>query len=665
MQKIMTKKKKTLIILLSVGVLAVLAGIFLLAVAVFGLEIKVGIGKTPVLPFISVTSTTVDDIPTDMTGTTSYDAKLFGVMPFSLKINVVDDAAPIVKTRNLTVPTGFELVPEDFIASVADQSPVSYEFVRAPDTSSNGTVSVKITDAFKNSVTVSADFTADSSIPTEVTVQCGCSIDALPDALKGFDISEDSLGVCHTFKSFRKLKNSAQITAVNVVDTTPPSARAVSHDILKGQTLTAHSFVSDIDDASEVEVAFKESPDFEKLGKQNITVIITDKYHNATEVGAYLNVYGIEDSVTVEAGTDYEQLSELIKELLDTDASLPRITDSFEPLHKSPGVYETEIVGEYSSIPFKVIVEDTVPPKVKLRKLTILAGEMPRVVDFVEECSDASSVRFEFKEPPVVDKAGNFLVTVVATDRAGNVTEAGTVLKVTRDDIPPIIYGVSDISVYEGETVSYRNGVYAVDDRDGQMSVKVNASGVNTNTPGTYYITYTATDSEGNTSTAAAELTVKPVTIKAVYDLADEVLDSILTDSMTDKEKARAVYDWCRSNIRYSNATSHLMGYYAKAAHSGLSRKYGNCYTYYAVSGVLLSRAGITNIMIQRNSNTDPHYWNLVNMDGAWYHFDTCPQPAPYNLEVFLLTDSQVREFSRTCVKNYYNFNPDDYPATP
>ena len=134
---------------------------------------------------------------------------------------------------------------------------------------------------------------------------------------------------------------------------------------------------------------------------------------------------------------------------------------------------------------------------------------------------------------------------------------------------------------------------------------------------------------------------------------------------MTDREKARAIYDWCCENIKYSTLTSHLMGYYAKASYSGLTRHYGNCYTYYAVSSVLLTRAGITNIQIQRNSVTDPHYWNLVSIDGSWYHFDTCPQPPPNKLEVFLLTDSEVRAFSRNKVANYYNFSAENYPATP
>ena len=104
------------------------------------------------------------------------------------------------------------------------------------------------------------------------------------------------------------------------------------------------------------------------------------------------------------------------------------------------------------------------------------------------------------------------------------------------------------------------------------------------------------------------------------------------------------------------------MGYFNKAAYSGFTRHYGNCYTYYAVASALLTRAGIENIEIHRNSTTNPQYWNLVKMDGAWYHFDTCPQPAGHKLEVFLLKDSQVRAFT---LGYYYNFDLTKFPATP
>ena len=160
-------------------------------------------------------------------------------------------------------------------------------------------------------------------------------------------------------------------------------------------------------------------------------------------------------------------------------------------------------------------------------------------------------------------------------------------------------------------------------------------------------------------------MTVRKVTKEVLNAKADEILKDILTAGMTDREKAKAIYDWCRENLKYSTVTSYLMGNYIKAAYSGYRLHYGNCYTYYAVARSLLSRAGITNMMIQRNDPNKPHYWNLVKIGGSWYHFDTCPQPAPDNDGCFLLTDAEVAAYSKNKHKGYYSFNRAYDPATP
>ena len=86
---------------------------------------------------------------------------------------------------------------------------------------------------------------------------------------------------------------------------------------------------------------------------------------------------------------------------------------------------------------------------------------------------------------------------------------------------------------------------------------------------------------------------------------------------------------------------------------------------YYAVASALLTRAGIENMEIQRDNPASPHYWNLVKVNGCWYHFDTCPHYSGHWLQSFLLTDAQVRAYSEYEVPGYYSFDPSLYPATP
>ena len=107
------------------------------------------------------------------------------------------------------------------------------------------------------------------------------------------------------------------------------------------------------------------------------------------------------------------------------------------------------------------------------------------------------------------------------------------------------------------------------------------------------------------------------------------------------------------------------MGKYIEAAYSGFTKHIGNCYTYYAVASVLLSRAGIENIEIQRNNPHAPHYWNLVKIGGNWYHLDTCPKWKSHPIKTFLLTDWQVKQYSLYELEGYYSFDESLYPATP
>lgn len=669
-----TKKKwHRVIIIVPIAVIAVLiTAILLFCMLPHNTEVGEDIRlRTEAAPFSHIcgTVTDLDSISTDSLGSHSIKLRLFGFLDLPATLTVKDTVPPALILRELSIPKGASPLAEDFVAEALDKTSLTYKIESIAETSSGGTAVITAVDEGGNVTTKDTRFTVYDG-KSMIVLEKGTDdkeIAALVKKHTGISTADilfdrTSLGEVHAIAS---ANGADYLVILDVTDTLAPDYTAVSHDILLGQTLSREDFVTDIRDASEYTVSYVTDPDFDKPGHQTVKLLLKDEHGNETTAVSHLNIHKLESPLVIEAGTSARSLGYIISNLLGTDDPLPRVTESFEPEHLPLGTHKAELIGEYSVIPIDIVIEDTTPPKVTLRRLTVYAGNAPKVTDFLVECSDESGVHFKFKEEPDVTRTGNFIITVIATDSAGNSAEFNTSLKVTRDDVPPTFYGISDIEAYEGDTVSYRSGVYAIDDRDGKVNVKVDASNVNTNVPGTYFVTYSAQDSDGNTAKATASVKINPITIGAAYALADEILAQIIKDGMTDTEKARAIYDWSTANIRYSTLTSNLMGYYAKASYSGFSKRYGNCYTYYAVTSVLLTRAGITNIQIQRNSVSDPHYWNLVNIGDAWYHLDTCPQPPPHKLEVFLLTDSQVRAFSKNKVANYYNFNADNYPATP
>lgn len=160
---------------------------------------------------------------------------------------------------------------------------------------------------------------------------------------------------------------------------------------------------------------------------------------------------------------------------------------------------------------------------------------------------------------------------------------------------------------------------------------------------------------------AAPALTVYDTGNESLNQLCDGIVYSIANDSMSQRDKARAVYDWVENNIRYSGTTP--ITDWITGGISTLNSRKGNCFGFYSVSASLLTRLGIENMEIHEED--DSHFWNLVKIDGAWYHFDTTKG---WGTERFLWTDAQMDAYeydNGTYGVIRYNWDHSKYPATP
>ena len=233
----------------------------------------------------------------------------------------------------------------------------------------------------------------------------------------------------------------------------------------------------------------------------------------------------------------------------------------------------------------------------------------------------------------------------------------------TSDKVPPRIEGVSDITVNFGEGISYKKGITVIDDEDPEPVLTVDNSKVDTSKPGTYEVTYIATDKAGNTATATATVTIvlkepETITMDYVNVKADEVLATIIKDGMTEKEKAYAIFRWTHDNIGYYDNTPKVDE--TDGAYRGIVQRKGDCYTYAMTSKCLLTRAGIKNQDIGTiPNNPHLHFWNLVYIDGAWRHFDATRRAD--KSEFFLTPDAEVYEYSESH-DGTHRYNPSLYP---
>ena len=119
--------------------------------------------------------------------------------------------------------------------------------------------------------------------------------------------------------------------------------------------------------------------------------------------------------------------------------------------------------------------------------------------------------------------AGAYTLTYSATDSQGQTTTASRVITVQDQTVnpptPPVFTGVSGKTIQVGDSFDPQAGVTATDAQDGVITFSVTGS-VNTSVAGTYILTYSATNSQGLTTTAGRVITVEdqPATGIAPWD---------------------------------------------------------------------------------------------------------------------------------------------------
>jgi len=120
--------------------------------------------------------------------------------------------------------------------------------------------------------------------------------------------------------------------------------------------------------------------------------------------------------------------------------------------------------------------------------------------------------------------------------------------------------------------------------------------------------------------------------VQSLYDKAMGILGGIITADMSDLQKESAIHDYIVTHTKYS-----IEGDADKlaSAESVLIDGSGQCQGYAEAMSLLLGLSGIPSKIISGSARgadgTDvAHAWNLVSIDGRWYHVDvTWDDPVP------------------------------------
>jgi transglutaminase-like putative cysteine protease len=169
-------------------------------------------------------------------------------------------------------------------------------------------------------------------------------------------------------------------------------------------------------------------------------------------------------------------------------------------------------------------------------------------------------------------------------------------------------------------------------------------------------ITYTYTRSSAKIDVKQQYL-VTAAQVASIDATVDEILAQNNAHSLSDFDKIKFVNDFIVQNTVYSTNTTNS----PHSAYTVLAEGKGVCQGYALLAQKMLTKLGIESLYVVGEAGGVGHAWNLVKLNGGWYHIDTTwndptPDRGPNNVRYayFLMSDRQLA--------NDHTWEIQDYP---
>ena len=133
------------------------------------------------------------------------------------------------------------------------------------------------------------------------------------------------------------------------------------------------------------------------------------------------------------------------------------------------------------------------------------------------------------------------------------------------------------------------------------------------------------------------------------------ILETVNAETMTDYDKVKFVNDYIVQHTAYSEQTNAS----AHSAYAILYEGKGVCQGYALLAYKMLTELGMEALYVTGEVYTGGHAWNLVKVDGHWFHIDTTwNDPLPdrgkgVRYDYFLVNDSQLQKDHAWDVSKY------------
>lgn len=442
------------------------------------------------------------------------------------------------------------------------------------------------------------------------------------------DMKSLDLSVPGTHDVTLRYGDREETVKLTIQDTEAPQVTFVTQRTLQpGEELKPEDFVLDTADRAETTVSFaRETAVPADYSDMTVEVVVSDANGNTTRGQCQVSFQWMKEELIWEFGREITKGDILVNPDVDghrlDQAQLDKINAS------GVGTYTLDIQAGDGKKTCTVTVRDTKGPELNLHFVHIWPQEPVTMHDFIVSVEDPSGVASVelLSELDTLNK-GERPVQIKATDKLGNVTVGETFIKVNLDHNAPVIQGMEDITTENGVEPDYVTGVSASDNVDGPIEFTYDASKVNVEEAGVYFVNYTAVDEAGNETVVRRRVIVPPEEAD-IQKLVDQI-----AAQLSDDPKDIRNFVW--QKIRYSASWGE-----PHPTWHGFTTWSGNCYVHAFCLKDLLDAKGYETQLIWTTDKS--HYWVLVKLEDGWRHMDATP--SEQHVRILYMNDWQRHE---------------------
>ena len=407
------------------------------------------------------------------------------------------------------------------------------------------------------------------------------------DAPEFFPLGETTV----TWTATDSSNNFSSLTQlVTVVDTTAPEILAPADITLEATSVDAN--IVNLDSATSTDIQdvtiYVISPDVFPLGETTVTWTATDTSGNSASATQTVTIVdttepglSIPDDQTVEASSLQDTLVDI------GQAEAHDITGISSIVHNAPDIFPlgstliawtaTDNHGNITTAYQIITVVDTTVPTI-ISPQDILSEAIDPTMNYIElgELSAADSVDIESitNDKPITFPLGSTTVTWTVTDTSGNISQAIQVVTLV-DTTNPEIIAPSDIVAEATGLSSTMIELGAATAHDAMGIASLTERTVELFVLGETTVTWTATDTSGNSASATQTVTIVDTTVPELTIPENVMISAISLEKQVEIGEAQA-HDLVDSTLTITNDVPDTFPLGDTVVTWNVSDKFGN-----------------------------------------------------------------------------------------